>query len=67
VEIERANELLKPGYLDGDFDPPNLAPDRESRIRLFPDRVGEGLLRHCHEEMTYLAGFLPELYAKEAS
>ena len=50
----------------GDFDPPELAPDRESRIQMFPDRVGEGLLRHCHEEMTYLAGFLPDLYAKEA-
>ena len=50
----------------GDFDPAGTAPDRESRMRLFPDRVGEGLLKHCHEEMTYLAGFLPELHAKEA-
>lgn len=49
----------------GDFDPPQLAPDRDARIRLFPDRVGEGLLKHCHEEMSYLAGFLPELHAKE--
>jgi hypothetical protein len=50
----------------GDFDPASVAPDRESRMRLFPDRMGEGLLRHCHEEMTYLAGFLPGLYGKEA-
>jgi hypothetical protein len=49
----------------GDFDPPGAAPDRESRVQLFPDRIGEGLLKHCHEEMTYLAGFLPELHAKE--
>ena len=49
----------------GDFDPPELAPDRGSRVRLLPDRMGEGLLRHCHEEMTYLAGFLPALHAKE--
>ncbi len=35
-------------------------------MQLFPDRVGEGLLKHCHEEMTYLSGFLPELYAKHA-
>ena len=51
----------------GDFDPAGVAPDREARMRLFPDRTGEGLLKHCHEEMTYLAGFLPELYAKEGS
>ncbi len=50
----------------GDFDPLEVAPDRESRIQLFPDRVGKGLLKHCAEEMTYLAGFLPGLYAKEA-
>ena len=50
----------------GDFDPPELAPSREARIALFPDRVGEGLLKHCHEEMSYLAGFLPALHAREA-
>ncbi len=49
----------------GDVDPPELAPDREARIQLFPDRVGEGLSRHCHEEMTYLARFLPELVVRE--
>lgn len=48
----------------GDIDPPGLAPDPEARANLFPDTVGTGLLRHCHEEMSYLAGFLPELYAK---
>jgi hypothetical protein len=50
----------------GDFEPSAIALDREQRILLFPDRVGEALLRHCHEEMTYLAGFLPGLHAKEA-
>ena len=49
----------------GDLDPAELAADREARIALFPDRAGEGLLRHCHEEMSYLAGFLPELHARE--
>jgi hypothetical protein len=47
----------------GDFDPPGLAPDRAAREAAFPDEVGEGLQRHCHEEMSYLAGFLPGLYA----
>lgn len=28
--------------------------------------LGRSLLVHCHEEMTTLAGFLPELYALEA-
>jgi len=49
----------------GDLEPPELAPTREARIGLFPDSAGEGLLRHCHEEMSYLAGFLPDLYARE--
>jgi len=49
----------------GDFDPPELATTREQRIERVPDRLGQGLLKHCHEEMSYLAGFLPELYAKE--
>jgi hypothetical protein len=48
----------------GDLDPQDGSLDRETRIQLFPDRVGEGLLKHCHEEMTYLAGFLPSLFAK---
>ncbi len=50
----------------GDFDPPEMAPDPETRMQIFPDRVGQGLVKHCKEEMTYLAGFLPELYATEA-
>jgi len=49
----------------GDCDPPELASDPVTRIQLFPDRVGEGLLNHCHEEMSYLAEFLPALYARE--
>ena len=44
-----------------------LDPDREARIQLFPDRVGEGLLKHCHEEMSYLALFLPGLYSRETA
>jgi hypothetical protein len=48
----------------GDLDPPELAPDAATRTELFPDSAGEALLKHCHEEMSYLAGFLPELYSK---
>lgn len=51
----------------GDFDPPELAPDRATRIELIPDRIGQGLLKHCHEEMSYLAAFLPVLYKRETS
>lgn len=36
---------------------------RRSRARF---SFGRALLVHCHEEMTNLAGFLPELYAGEA-
>ena len=50
----------------GDVDPVQMAPDRETRIQLVPDRIGEGLLKHCHEEMSYLAGFLPTLHARES-
>jgi len=50
----------------GDFDP-SLATIREERVAMVPDQVGAGLLKHCHEEMSYLAAFLPELYAKEAA
>lgn len=49
----------------GDFDPPEIASTREERIERVPDALGRGLLKHCHEEMSYLAGFLPELYAKQ--
>lgn len=49
----------------GDFDPAEIAPNRDARVALFSDAMGAGLLRHCHEEMSYLAGFLPKLYARE--
>jgi hypothetical protein len=48
----------------GDMDPPELAPDPETRIALFPDEVGQGLLKHCIEEMEFLSTFLADLYAK---
>lgn len=48
----------------GDVSVAGVADDPAARATLFPDPVGEGLLKHCHEEMTYLAGFLPGLYAK---
>jgi hypothetical protein len=49
----------------GDFDPPEIAATREQRIERMPDHLARGLLKHCHEEMSYLAAFLPELYAQE--
>ncbi|MFP6600829.1 MAG: hypothetical protein VB852_10420 [Deltaproteobacteria bacterium] len=50
----------------GDVDPPELIPDRQARIDMFPDSAGEGLLKHCHEEMSYLAGFLPKLHSENS-
>ena len=50
----------------GATDPPELADDAAARTALFPDRVGSALQQHCHEEMSYLAGFLPGLHAREA-
>lgn len=49
----------------GDCDPPELAPTPDARRAVFPDRVGEGLMKHCYEEMSYLAGFLPDLHRRE--
>jgi hypothetical protein len=43
-----------------------ITSDRDTHIELFLDRVEEGLLKHCHKEMSYLAGFLPGLYARES-
>jgi hypothetical protein len=51
----------------GDFDPPEIAGTREARLERIPDHVGWGLLKHCHEEMSYLAEFLPKLYAREVA
>ena len=50
----------------GDADPEAIAPDAAAREQLFPDRTGAALQQHCHEEMTYLAGFLPDLYERES-
>ncbi len=36
------------------------------RRRLAPLSFGRALAVHCHEEMSALAGFLPDLYAPEA-
>jgi len=35
------------------------------RRRLAPLSLGRALAVHCHEEMSTLAGFLPDLYARE--
>lgn len=49
----------------GDVDPPDLAPNREVRIEMFPDEMGQAVLEHCIEEMRILATFLPDLYKRE--
>ena len=36
-----------------------------ARRRAVSTGLGRALAVHCHEEMTTLAGFLPELYAAE--
>jgi hypothetical protein len=48
----------------GDFEP-NIAETPERLSELIPDVVGWGLLKHCNEEMGFLAGFLPDLYRAE--
>lgn len=48
----------------GDFQP-DIAGTPKQRRELIPDQVGWGLLKHCNEEMGYLAEFLPELYRSE--
>ena len=49
----------------GDFEP-DIAPAAADRQKLIPDQVGWGLLKHCNEEMGFLAGFLPEYYRRES-
>lgn len=79
MKLEQADALLDPGYLDLESGWVRLEDGqlhvaawttmfacKGHMVALFPDKVGEGLLKHCHEEMSYLAGFLPALHAKEA-
>lgn len=63
-DIDEGCEMRSRFWL-GDFDPPDIAPTREKRIELISDTVGQGLLRHCIEEMRILATFLPDLYKRE--
>ena len=49
----------------GDFEP-EIAPTPQQRQEIIPDQVGWGLLKHCNEEMGYLAELLPDLYRREA-
>ncbi|GAB4045335.1 DAPG hydrolase family protein [Spirosoma litoris] len=41
-----------------------LASDFLRKVRSLPKNFGPDLLKHCSEEMTHLAAFLPDLYAK---
>lgn len=49
------------GYFEGN----DLANDLETRLKIYPDHVGAGLCKHCHEEMSNFTTFLPELYEKK--
>ncbi len=49
----------------GDVEPVPEPLPPETVAALTPESLGRGLLRHCSEEMTYLGGFLPELYRRE--
>jgi hypothetical protein len=51
----------------GDVEPAELAPTPEMWRQMLTERMAEGLVKHCHEEMSYLAGFLPELWARETA
>lgn len=42
-----------------------LPPIAALRAAAIDESIPKGLQIHCSEEMTYLAGFLPELYKKE--
>jgi hypothetical protein len=42
-----------------------IANNPVARGILIPRWLGPGLQRHCSEEMSYLAGFLPGLYRRE--
>lgn len=50
----------------GDFEP-EIAGTAAQLEEMIPDAVGWGLLKHCNEEMGFLAGFLPELYRVEGT
>ncbi|RBL89434.1 DAPG hydrolase family protein [Chitinophaga flava] len=49
------------GYFEGN----DLENNLETRLTIYPDELGEGLCKHCHEEMSNFNIFLPELYEKE--
>ncbi|NLR63051.1 hydrolase [Chitinophaga varians] len=46
----------------GCFADNELENDYDTRVRIYPDEVGTGLQKHCHEEMSILGQFLPALY-----
>jgi hypothetical protein len=50
----------------GDVEPVAEPLPPDALAALTPQSLGRGLLRHCSEEMTYLGGFLPALYAEQA-
>ena len=51
----------------GDVEPVPEPLPAEAIAALTPESLGRALLRHCSEEMTYLGGFLPELYRTSAA
>lgn len=49
----------------GYFEDNDLINDPETRLRVYPDHIGAGLCKHCHEEMSNFNIFLPKLYEQE--
>ncbi|MCW3465091.1 DAPG hydrolase family protein [Chitinophaga nivalis] len=49
----------------GCFEDIDLANDYDTRVAVYPDEIGYGLQKHCHEEMSNLGIFLPALYERE--
>ena len=54
---------LRSRFWLGDLEPEPLP--RKALEALLPERTAFALLKHCSEEMSYLAGLLPELYRLE--
>ncbi len=49
----------------GCFEGNDLENNRETRLKVYPDEIGAGLCKHCHEEMSNFNLFLIDLYEKE--
>lgn len=62
VKKEFQGVRLRSRYWLGDVPGIEIA---DIRARLVSESLAQGLVKHCGEEMTFLAAFLPELYERE--